>query len=56
MYVNNPHSLEQLKENIRHEISAIPVQQLQRVSTNIFSRCEARLEAESIHFETHKIM
>jgi hypothetical protein len=50
--VNNPHSLEELQENIRHEISAIPVQQLRRVSRNIFSRCEAFLEAEGRHFET----
>jgi hypothetical protein len=25
--VNNPHPLEELQENIRHEISTIPVQQ-----------------------------
>lgn len=28
MYMNNPHSLEKLQENIRHEISTILVQQL----------------------------
>jgi hypothetical protein len=52
VYVNNPHSLEELQENIRHEISTIPVQQIGRVSRNIFSRCEACLEAEGRHFET----
>jgi hypothetical protein len=31
VYVNNLHSLEELQKNIRHEIFAIPVQQLQRV-------------------------
>jgi hypothetical protein len=35
-----------------HEISTTAVQQLQRVSRNIFSLCEAFLEAEGHHFET----
>jgi hypothetical protein len=52
VYVNNPHSSEELQVNIRHEISAIPVQQLRRVSRNIFPQCEACLEAEGRHFET----
>jgi hypothetical protein len=28
MYANNPHSLKKLQENIRHEISTAPVEQL----------------------------
>jgi hypothetical protein len=35
--VNNPHSLEEIQQNTRLEISANPIQQLQRVSKNIFS-------------------
>jgi hypothetical protein len=36
MYVNNPHSLRELKEIIRQEISAIPRQLLHHVPRNIF--------------------
>jgi hypothetical protein len=36
MYTNNPHSLEELQENIMHEISAISTQQFQGVFKNIF--------------------
>jgi hypothetical protein len=50
--MKNSHSLEELQANIRHEISAIPIQQLRHVSRNIFSLCEVRLEAEGHHFET----
>jgi hypothetical protein len=52
VYMNNPHSLEELHSNIRHEISAIPVKQLRRVSGNIFLLCEGHLEADGRHFET----
>jgi hypothetical protein len=48
MYANNPKYLE---ENIRHEISTISIQQLW-YAQNMFSRCQACLEAEGPHFET----
>lgn len=51
VYVKNPHSLEELQENIRHDIS-IPVRQLRRLSRNMFSQCEPCLETEDPHFET----
>jgi hypothetical protein len=35
VYVNNLQSLKQLQENIRHEISLNPVQQVQRVYKHI---------------------
>jgi hypothetical protein len=52
VYVHSPHSFGEFQENIMHEISTIPVQQLQRVSKNIFSRFETCLEAEGRQFET----
>jgi hypothetical protein len=51
VYINNPHSLEELQANIRHEISAVPIQQLRRVSVNIFSLWDACLEAEGLYFK-----
>jgi hypothetical protein len=51
-YMNNLHSLEEIKENIKHEISHVSVQQLQRMSRNMFSWCEAYREAESNHLRT----
>jgi hypothetical protein len=52
--VNNPYST-RTQENIRHEISAIPIQQLLRVSVNVFSRCyETCLETEGRHVDTHQ--
>jgi hypothetical protein len=36
VYMNNPHSLEELQANIRHEISAIPVQQF-KVFPEVYS-------------------
>jgi hypothetical protein len=55
MCVKNPNSLE-LQENNRHEICTIPIQQIQHVSRNIFSQCEAFLEAECHHFKTEKYL
>jgi hypothetical protein len=51
VYVNNPYSLEEVHENIRHEISVSPAQQLRRVFRHMFSQCEAFLEAVDRHFE-----
>jgi hypothetical protein len=51
-YMNNLDSLEEIKENIKHEISRVSIQQLQRMSRNIFSWCEACREAEGNHLRT----
>lgn len=51
VYVNNPRTLDALKENIRGEINAITREELQRVSNNFFSRCQACIRAEGQHFE-----
>jgi hypothetical protein len=41
-YVNNPDSLDEIQENIKHEISAYPVKQLRRVSIDKYSNDEMR--------------
>jgi hypothetical protein len=51
VYVNNPHSLWEQKENMQQEIPVIS-RQLCRVSRNICSRCDTCTEAEGQHFET----
>jgi hypothetical protein len=43
---------EELQMNIRHEISAMHIKELQSVSKNIFSPCEVGIEAKGSHFET----
>jgi hypothetical protein len=48
--VNNPHKLDELKDNIQVEIYDI-TRELRRVAGNIFSRREACLQAEGRHFE-----
>jgi hypothetical protein len=51
VYVNNPHTLDELKDNIRVEISHITREEIHRVAGNIFKRCEACLQAEGRHLE-----
>jgi hypothetical protein len=51
VYVNNPHILDELKDNIRVKISHIMREELHRVAGNIFRRSEACLQAEGRHFE-----
>jgi hypothetical protein len=48
---NNPHTLDELKDNIRVEISRITREELHCVAGNIFRRCEACLQAEGRHFD-----
>jgi hypothetical protein len=51
VYVNNPHTLDELKDNIWFEISNITREEICRVAGNIFRRCEAYLQAEARHLE-----
>lgn len=51
VYVNNPHTREQLQENITQVISNITRAEIRRVSGNLFTRCQACLAAEGQHFE-----
>ena len=51
VYQNKPRTLEELKTNISNAISAIPEQQLQRVSENMFTRVQRCLDAGGGHFQ-----
>jgi hypothetical protein len=51
VYVNNSHTAEELKENIRPVVSSISQEQLRRVFRNVLTRCEGCLQAQGIHFE-----
>jgi hypothetical protein len=44
---------EELKENIRREISNIPAENLQKVNQNLFRRCEKCLRVEGQYFQHH---
>ncbi|PSN46547.1 hypothetical protein C0J52_19601, partial [Blattella germanica] len=51
VYANNPHTLDELKENIRQEIRNISRDELLKVSANVLKRCEACLNARGHHFQ-----
>ena len=40
VFANNPHMLQELRDNIHHEINLISKDKLQRVSQNVLERCE----------------
>ncbi|PSN54402.1 hypothetical protein C0J52_21882 [Blattella germanica] len=48
---NNPHTLDELQENIRQEIRNISRDELLKVSANVLKRCEACLNAGGHHFQ-----
>jgi RNA polymerase-binding transcription factor DksA len=48
---SNPRTEEELKENIRREISHIAAENLQKVNQNLFRRCEECLRVERQHFQ-----
>jgi predicted transcriptional regulator len=45
VYSNNPHTLDELKQNIRETISSIEVSELKLMSNNLFKRLEVCLRA-----------
>jgi hypothetical protein len=49
--VYNPHSIAALQNEITCVIASITVDELQKVSQNLFRRCEACLRAEEGHFQ-----
>jgi len=49
----NPHTAEELKENIRPVISGITQSMLRRIFRNVLMKCEAVLRAEGRHFDHH---
>ena len=50
VYANNPHSLEEVKQNIRHEIGDISQNELRQVAGHV-SRCAACQIAQRHHFK-----
>jgi hypothetical protein len=51
VYKNNPRSIEALQNEITRVIGSITVDELQKVSQNLFMRCESCLRAEGGHFQ-----
>jgi hypothetical protein len=51
VYKNNPRSIEARQSEITRVIRPVTVDQLQKVSHNLFMLCEACLQAERGHFE-----
>jgi hypothetical protein len=51
VYSSNPRTKEELKENIRSEITNISVEQLQKVNQKLFLRCVECLHVEGQHFQ-----
>jgi hypothetical protein len=50
VYKNNPSSIEALQNEITRVIGSIVVDEVQKVSHNLFMRCEACLQAEGCYF------
>jgi hypothetical protein len=51
VYKNNPHSIEALQAGITRVIDSIAMDELQKVSHNLFMLCEACLKAEGGQFQ-----
>ena len=51
VYKTNPHTLDELKQNIRTEINAISEAGLMRVNANFLRRCSRYIDAEGQHFQ-----
>jgi hypothetical protein len=51
VYKTNPHTIEEQKENIRNEVSAISPGELQRVITNLVRRCQECARADGDRFQ-----
>jgi hypothetical protein len=52
VYKNNARSIEALQNEITRIIGSITMDELQKVSQNLFTRCEACLQAEVVTFNT----
>ena len=53
VYANNPHNLDQLKENIINAIRKITREELQAVSANVVKRVQKCIDVNGEHFQ-HK--
>lgn len=49
VYLNRPHTIQELKENIRNEIRLIPMNMLERVMNNLQNRLEQCVRGEGRH-------
>ena len=51
VYANNPHNLDQLKENITNAIKRITREELQAVSANVVKRTQKCIDIIGEHFQ-----
>ena len=51
VYANNPHNLDQLKENIMNAIRRITREELQAVSANVVKRVQKCIDVKGEHFQ-----
>ena len=51
VYRNNPHSIDELKDNIRAELGRITEEELLRVNQNFIKRCQECVNVGGHHFE-----
>ena len=51
VYANNPHNLDQLKENITNAIRRITREELQAVSANVVKRAQKCIDVNGEHFQ-----
>jgi hypothetical protein len=51
VYRNNPHTIEELRDNIRREIQNSSEEELLRVNANFMKRCQECLQANGHHSE-----
>ena len=51
VYANNPHNLDQLKENITNAIRRITREELQAVSANVVERAQKCIDVNGEHFQ-----
>ena len=51
VYANNPHILDQLKENITNAIRRITREELQAVSANVVKRAQKCIDVNGKHFQ-----
>ena len=51
VYKTNPHSLNELKENIQTVIRSITVEELVRVNSNYLKKCETCVQENGQHIQ-----
>jgi len=51
VYESNPHTIEELKDNISHAVAAIKITILHRVYLSMISRAQLCIDAGGNHFQ-----